>query len=82
MLARGIQSFASAIDKDLESTYSVDKVLSGDDRTRTGDPLRAKQVLSQLSYIPPAVATTAPPIQEVMQTLNGLKSGKDRARKP
>src|SRR5215469_782514 len=26
-LARGIQSFASAIDKDLESTYSVDKVL-------------------------------------------------------
>ena len=27
MLARGIQSFASAIDKDLESTYSVDKVL-------------------------------------------------------
>src|SRR5437870_936402 len=24
----------------------------GDDRTRTGDPLRAKQVLSQLSYIP------------------------------
>src|SRR5262249_44227427 len=25
--ARGIQSFASAIDKDLESTYSVDKVL-------------------------------------------------------
>ena len=24
----------------------------GDDRIRTGDPLRAKQVLSQLSYIP------------------------------
>src|SRR5262245_39496171 len=34
------------------STYSVDNVLSGDDRTRTGDPLLAKQVLSQLSYIP------------------------------
>ena len=28
----------------------------GDDRIRTGDPLLAKQVLSQLSYIPgPAV---------------------------
>jgi hypothetical protein len=24
----------------------------GDDRIRTGDPLRARQVLSQLSYIP------------------------------
>ena len=24
----------------------------GDERTRTADPLRAKQVLSQLSYIP------------------------------
>jgi hypothetical protein len=27
--------------------------LGGDDRIRTGDPLLAKQVLSQLSYIPP-----------------------------
>jgi hypothetical protein len=26
--------------------------LGGDDRSRTGDPLLAKQVLSQLSYIP------------------------------
>ena len=25
----------------------------GDERIRTADPLRAKQVLSQLSYIPP-----------------------------
>ena len=25
---------------------------SGDERTRTADPLRAKQVLSQLSYVP------------------------------
>jgi hypothetical protein len=25
---------------------------SGDDRTRTGDPLLAKQVLYQLSYVP------------------------------
>jgi hypothetical protein len=33
----------------------VDRVLftpGGDDRIRTGDPLLAKQVLSQLSYIP------------------------------
>ena len=49
-----------------ESTYSVVKELrgrsrdsldrlsapGGDDRSRTGDPLLAKQVLSQLSYIP------------------------------
>ena len=28
--------------------------IGGDDRDRTGDPLLAKQVLSQLSYIPPA----------------------------
>ena len=27
--------------------------IGGDDRDRTGDPLLAKQVLSQLSYIPP-----------------------------
>ncbi len=27
----------------------------GDDRIRTGDPLLAKQVLSQLSYIPQVV---------------------------
>jgi hypothetical protein len=26
--------------------------LGGDDRSRTGDPLLAKQVLSRLSYIP------------------------------
>ena len=31
----------------------------GDDRIRTGDPLLAKQVLSQLSYIPLARATRA-----------------------
>ena len=48
-----------------ESTYSVvkeprgqsrDSIYrfspGGDDRSRTGDPLLAKQVLSQLSYIP------------------------------
>ncbi len=28
--------------------------IGGDDRDRTGDPLLAKQVLSQLSYIPSA----------------------------
>jgi hypothetical protein len=30
----------------------------GDDRTRTGDPLLAKQVLSQLSYIPAGGSNT------------------------
>ena len=33
--------------------FAVDGfTLGGDDRIRTGDPLLAKQVLSQLSYIP------------------------------
>ena len=32
----------------------------GGDRARTGDPLRAKQVLSQLSYAPERVAAPAP----------------------
>ena len=31
---------------------SPDSHIRGDDRIRTGDPLLAKQVLSQLSYIP------------------------------
>ena len=34
------------------------KVLGGDGRARTGDPLLAKQVLSQLSYIPSEDAET------------------------
>jgi hypothetical protein len=55
----------------------------GDERTRTADPLLAKQVLSQLSYIPDARksrysgTTSAPPSacgahtspREVVQTL-------------
>jgi hypothetical protein len=31
---------------------SPESGIRGDDRVRTGDPLLAKQVLSQLSYIP------------------------------
>ncbi len=66
----------------------------GDERTRTADPLLAKQVLSQLSYIPVALqprsgfvlfdgTKSAPPSARGnaaggVQTLNGLKSGKDR----
>ena len=33
----------------------------GDERTRTADPLLAKQVLSQLSYIPERTVRTRPP---------------------
>ena len=56
-----------------ESTYSVvkeprgqsrDSIYrfspGGDDRSRTGDPLLAKQVLSQLSYIPLSYISKAP----------------------
>src|SRR5207253_1499131 len=34
-------------------------LVGGDDRTRTGDPLLAKQVLYQLSYVPAAVQARA-----------------------
>ena len=34
------------------ATLDIAFALGGDDRSRTGDPLLAKQVLSQLSYIP------------------------------
>ena len=72
----------------------------GDERTRTADPLLAKQVLSQLSYIPvhglqamlqrATAALPSPSARDtetvhssnrgrLLQTLNGLKSGKDKA---
>ena len=35
-----------------KDSYSVVNVRGGDERTRTADPLLAKQMLSQLSYIP------------------------------
>ena len=36
----------------IPSTETELKIKSGDGRARTGDPLLAKQVLSQLSYAP------------------------------
>ena len=41
-----------------QTRYSHVKVLGGDGRARTGDPLLAKQVLSQLSYAPMHAGTT------------------------
>jgi hypothetical protein len=32
--------------------FSIEKILGGDKENRTPDPLLARQVLSQLSYIP------------------------------
>ncbi len=45
-----------------QSRDSLDRLLApgGDDRSRTGDPLLAKQVLSQLSYIPLSCISKAP----------------------
>ena len=40
--------------------------IGGDDRDRTGDPLLAKQVLSQLSYIPPAFHCQVSPLQKMV----------------
>ena len=65
----------------------------GDERARTADPLLAKQVLSQLSYIPWDTANNRvysrrtwrlPPRAELIRLrgrfsdLESLKSGKDR----
>src|SRR5713101_3167312 len=66
----------------------------GDERIRTADPLLAKQVLSQLSYIPWGTANRAisgaqqsrlPPHAEIrlrgrFSDLESLKSGKDRTK--
>src|SRR3989440_5232033 len=67
----------------------------GDERIRTADPLLAKQVLSQLSYIPWDTAPDrvisganliAPPsacgaqLRGRLSDLESLKSGKDRAK--
>lgn len=50
------------------ATYQPDRLLlGGDDRDRTGDLLRARQPLSQLSYVPTrsALATVSPPTTAV-----------------
>ena len=66
----------------------------GDERARTADPLLAKQVLSQLSYIPWDMARAmlisgalpAPPsacevrLRGRLSDLESLKSGKDRTK--
>ena len=70
-----------------ESTYSVVKEPrgqsrdspyrfspGGDDRSRTGDPLLAKQVLSQLSYIPSSCISKAP----ILVGLPGVEPGTSR----
>ena len=45
----------------------------GDDRIRTGDPLLAKQVLSQLSYIP-ALVVGLPGIEPGTSRLSSARS--------
>ena len=71
-----------------ESTYSVVKELrgqsrdslialsapGGDDRSRTGDPLLAKQVLSQLSYIPACHPVGLPGIEPGTSRLSSARS--------
>ena len=49
------RDFRIRLSKTVASMTRLDPLLltpGGDDRIRTGDPLLAKQVLSQLSYIP------------------------------
>ena len=56
--------------------------IGGDDRDRTGDPLLAKQVLSQLSYIPPVIHQPARTqkmvgltgVEPVTSPLSGVRS--------
>ena len=70
-----------------ESTYSVvkeprgqsrDSIYrfspGGDDRSRTGDPLLAKQVLSQLSYIPNAILVGLPGVEPGTSRLSSARS--------
>jgi hypothetical protein len=66
----------------------------GDERARTADPLLAKQVLSQLSYIPwdtakcRAISDASPAspsaceerLRGRLSDLESLKSGKDRTK--
>jgi hypothetical protein len=50
-----LENLVIQLSKIVASDTRVDRVRitpGGDDRIRTGDPLLAKQVLSQLSYIP------------------------------
>ena len=63
--------------------FCGDTHIGGDDRDRTGDPLLAKQVLSQLSYIPPAFNLPASPhrkmvgltgVEPVTSPLSGVRS--------
>ena len=46
----------------------------GDDRIRTGDPLLAKQVLSQLSYIPNAILVGLPGVEPGTSRLSSARS--------
>jgi hypothetical protein len=46
----------------------------GDDRIRTGDPLLAKQVLSQLSYIPACHLVGLPGIEPGTSRLSSARS--------
>ena len=47
----------------------------GDDRSRTGDPLLAKQVLSQLSYIPDtAILVGLPGVEPGTSRLSSARS--------
>ena len=56
--------------------------IGGDDRDRTGDPLLAKQVLSQLSYIPSVYLPVSPHqkmvgltgVEPVTSPLSGVRS--------
>src|SRR5262249_3580161 len=72
-----------------ESTYSIVKeprdrsrdarssrsASGGDDRSRTGDPLLAKQVLSQLSYIPSgAILVGLPGVEPGTSRLSSARS--------
>ena len=55
----------------------VDRVVftpGGDDRIRTGDPLLAKQVLSQLSYIPAGRLVGLPGIEPGTSRLSSARS--------
>ena len=78
-----IENFVFSIDSILLYLYSVFKVhpdsfepVSGDNEIRTRDPLLARQVLSQLSYIPRSHKMGSSGLEPPTSRLSGVRSNR------
>lgn len=66
------RSPSASLDENLELDLFSCQGTGGDDRTRTGDPLLAKQVLSRLSYIPLLAAVRTRPRSNLSAARTGM----------